>query len=360
VPCRLAPKLALAGVVLLAPGGPLAAATDPVSIALLPVQNRAGDSSAAARLETILRSELELRARLIAGDAVRDALRRLRLRNADRGTPALLQRLGEELAADWLITVTLHDADRELVPRLSVSLRVYASASGELSLARFAAASGLDRRKLLGLGQIAELERLVPIAVERLLRALPESVAESGGAASGGASQALATVAVVPFDGSTPVQATQHAETVTEAAYARLMEDGVPLVSPNSAHEILRRQQGGRWGGVTAEARAALHASSGADAILTGSVETYEVGGAEQEPEPRVAVALRLLDAASGRILWTGSLERSGWDKGGLFRTGRVYSRGALTEQILRSLVRRLRDADVLTTTRPRQPRPRS
>jgi hypothetical protein len=41
-------------------------------------------------------------------------------------------------------------------------------------------------------------------------------------------------------------------------------------------------------------------------------VETYDLGGGESEPEPVVAIALRLLDASTGRIRWTGSSERRG------------------------------------------------
>ena len=51
---------------------------------------------------------------------------------------------------------------------------------------------------------------------------------------------------------------------------------------------------------------------------------------------------MRLLDAETGRILWSDSMERRGWDRAGLFRAGRIYSRGTLTEAMMRKLVRRL------------------
>jgi hypothetical protein len=129
---------------------------------------------------------------------------------------------------------------------------------------------------------------------------------------------------------------------VTEAAQARFFAEGVTLVSPNRLHDILRRLQGGRWGGVTAETRAVLGSSAGADTILTGNVEAYDLGGGEDEPEPSLTVALRLLEASSGRILWTASAERDGWDRQGLFRLGRVHSRGALVKNVMKTLARRL------------------
>jgi hypothetical protein len=149
-------------------------------------------------------------------------------------------------------------------------------------------------------------------------------MASGGGGAARDSSEPprgrLGTVAVVPFTGSTEWLPTRSAEAATEAAQARLFADGVRLLSPNRLHDILRTLQGGRWGGVTEETRAAL-GTAGADSVLTGIVEAYELGGSESEPEPAVTVALRLLDVQTGRILWTGSQERSGSPS-----AGRVYS----------------------------------
>ena len=54
---------------------------------------------------------------------------------------------------------------------------------------------------------------------------------------------------------------------------------------------------------------------------------------------PVVAVALRALEAGSGRIVWTGGLERDGWYRQRPFRRGRVRTRAGLLERLLRRLV---------------------
>jgi hypothetical protein len=320
-----------------------AGAAETPAIALFPPQNRAGDSAASFLLDQTLRAELGQRGRMIGPEPTRNALRRLRVRNGDRAAPALLRLLGAQLGADWLVSTTLHDAERRQVPRLTVSVRVYSGATGALAWAGFRGGSGLDDRKLLGRGTISSLEQLVVVVARRLLQHLP-TTAEGTGAAGVRKPRGarLGTVAIVPFEATVIRRGTLHAETVTEAARARLVADGVSLVSPNLSHQILRRRQAGRWGGVAREARQDLHSLGGAHTILTGAVESYEVGGSELEPEPRVAVAMRILDAASGRILWTGSSEREGWDREGLFGLGRIYSRGALTARIMEALVKRL------------------
>jgi hypothetical protein len=189
------------------------------------------------------------------------------------------------------------------------------------------------------------MENLIPFAVRDLLADLP-TTSDSAEPASRPNRRAspvdLGRVAIIPFAGSTKQRATLNAETVTEAVRSQLFKAGVDLVSPNLAYEILRQQQSGRWDGVTAESWTALHTTAGADAILTGEVEIYALGGSEFVPQPRVAVAMRLLDAATGRILWTGALERTGWDGQSLLGLGRVYSRGALTERIMKILTKRL------------------
>jgi TolB-like protein len=354
---NLTSALVLAHVLLATPsaalgGGTLAA--DGRAIALFPVQNRAGDSAAAAAVDESLRSELGRLGRLVGPGETRDALRRLRIRNGDRVAPLLLRQLGAELTADWLASATLHEADRSLAPGLTLSVRLYSTETGELLWTGFRGESGLDRRTLLGMGRIADVEALAPLVARDLLRDLPQTASGAGAAGPREPRRSrLGTVAVVPFTGSTDWQATLNAEAVTEAAQARLFADGVRLVSPNRLHDILRRLQGGQWGGVTAETRAALERTAAADTILTGAVETYELGGGEAEPEPAVAIGLRLLDASTGRILWTGSSERRGWDHQGLFRRGRVYSRGALTARVLEGLARRLDREGIQVAPRP-------
>lgn len=314
-------------------------------IALFPIQNPAGDSEAASTADRSLRFELSNYGLLVGPERTRDALRRLRIRSGDHAAPALLRLLGEELEADWVVSASLHDTERRTVPRLAMSLRIYSSATGELTWTGFEAGSGLDRRKLLGLGTIDEMDSLIPLVVRDLLAELA-STEERGEAASSparrGSRASLGKVAVVTFSGSTRFRPTLNGETVTEAVRAQLFRSGIDVVSPNLAFDILRQQQSGRWDGVTARTWSALRSLAGADTILTGEVESYELGGSEFAPRPRVVLAMRLLDAATGRILWTGSLERTGWDSQSLLGFGRIYSRGALTQRIVSILTKRL------------------
>lgn len=311
-------------------------------IAVLPVQNRGGDDGIAEAVGLALREGLAGQAAHIEPGTARPVLRRLRIRNSDHTPPALLKRLAGELGAGLLISATLHDAERRGLPRLAVSARVYSGTSGELLGAAFEGGSGLDGRKLLGLGKVAELEELVPQVMARLNQELADIIGGGKHAGRSLPSSTLGTVAIVPLDSNTERRSTANAETATEAARAALHRRGVRLASPGCAAEVIRLRQAGHWGGVVAGAREALRRECGADAILTGTVEAYGMDGLLEEPEPRVSIALRIVDSDTGRILWMDALDRKGWDGQGLFGIGRIHARGALAERLMDVLSRKL------------------
>lgn len=337
--------LVCAGGLLAVPGVRAAAAGGGPAVALLTVQDRVGDPAAARAVEQPLREELSRFSRLRDAGSTRDVQRRLRLRNGNDAPPELLRRVAEELGADWLVAVTLHEARRRGVPSVTLSAHAYRGDTGELSWAGFRGGSGLDGRSVLGLGEVHTLELLAPRVVRRLTADLEPALAGGSGRAERTGNRAggsLGSVAVVPFGGLTARDATSNAETLTEAARAALQRLGTRTVSPGCANDVLRRQRLVGWGGVDADARSALRETCGADTILTGSVERYELAGGELEPEPRVSVAARLIETDSGRIVWTGAVERGGWDRQGVFRLGRIHSLGALADETMGSLARRL------------------
>jgi hypothetical protein len=145
---------------------------------------------------------------------------------------------------------------------------------------------------------------------------------------------------LVPLAGLAKYSATVSAEAVTEAVRATAFRYGMQLLSPNGVSRALRR---GRavWGEVDEPTRVALRESLGADKILTGVVEDYHPGSGS-DPKPRVRVALRLVDARTGHLLWSKGIERDGADRPRLFKTGRIYSGGVLSRRVVESLLQQI------------------
>jgi TolB-like protein len=319
--------------------------------AILPLQDRVGDPATAAMLERLLIAELSRDHALLDTVGLRDALRRMRIRDAAGASPDQMERLGTDSGAGWFFSATLHRATVSRVPEITLSARAVRAGRKELAWAGFESASGLDARGWLERGRIDDLEILAGLAVKRLVKDFtlsgriasappprPEH-SRTGYLAGPALFDKLRSVAVVPFDAVTDVDATVVAETVTDLAMALLHRRGVAVVSPGLVSEIQRRHGALFRGEVDARTRSAFWLDAAADHVLTGRVERYEVRGSAVEPEPRIALSARLIDAWSGRIVWIDGLERWGWDRQRLFRTGRVYAAGALAEEVMNALL---------------------
>ncbi len=353
---------------------------------LLPLQDRVGNPQIAAAVEAALRGGLAENHTLVDAKHLRDAQRRLRLRDTSQASPDVLARLGEQTAAEWFFSATLHEALKgratrasraytlgtsgraaEPVPQIILSARVVRLSAGAPALgwAGFEAASGLDDRRLLGLGVVSDPEQLALAVTRRLVDAFEQDLA--GDTAWPGARpadggylrrpiEAGGTIAVVPFHSVTTRDATLAGEAVTELAYAVLHRSGARLVLPGLVNEI-QRERGALLRGevdaeardkrrrlrllrgeVDAETRQELH-RRGAELILTGTVEAWEVRGGSVEPEPHVAFSARLIDAENGTILWWNGQDRRGWDRSHALGLGRVHASGVLAEEVMSSLI---------------------
>jgi hypothetical protein len=344
---RLLRAVALTAALAAAVGGGLAQDVDE-RVVLLPVQDRVGDTGAIARLEAVARRLLEHRYELVPPEQVREAMRRLRLRDPRRVPPATLREFADELAADAFISVSLLDAARDPVPRAVLSGQSIDPASLELRWAGFEAASAVDDVDWFGAGGANSLESLLDRLALRLVDDLTTGRAgrtdEPEGTAVGFLRRPLSAgdlgrVAVIPFDGITDTRAGQAAEIATDLALAVLHRRGLRIAAPSAVEEVLLQRSHLLYGGLDELTRAALRAGGRAETLFTGAVEEYESAVRGLTVEPTVAIAARVVDARSGQILWIGGIERSGWDDAGAFGLGREYSAGVLAEQIMQNLV---------------------
>lgn len=312
-------------------------------LAIAPLKRAVGTAEVAAAVESSLSAQLSEYGGVIGIGDTRDALRRLRLRDIDSTSSERLAELAEELEFDWLVVASLHDARSEPVADLALSMRFY-ERSGNLVWSEFLGRSGLDGETTLGFGTVDSVENLAPVVVERLLDESPigDQVRRGSRRSKPRDVGALGAIALLPLTSYVEYEALLVADAATEAARAVLRRSGVALASPSCVRESMRLQWARNWGELPVEARRAIQEDCGAERILTGAVEQWDVRGTGLVPKPEVSLSLRLLDAVSGRILWMDSREATGWDSGGLFGRGRIYSRGVLLDDLLTDLTRSL------------------
>ncbi len=276
--------------------------------ALLPLQDRVGDPVLATVVQETLREELESRYSLVDPLRLRDALRRLRLRDLSQASADVLRRLAEDSSVNWFFGATLHmatetewsratqvfiGADIEPIPQIILSARVFRNVTSDpgepggdrtdVEWAGFVSASGLDRRNVLGLGVVEDPELLAREAARRIVAAFLEPTKlnpprpERGGFLREALSvEGMGSVAVIPFEGVSDREANVAADTVTQLALSVLHENGVRLVLPGQVNQILRRRGTLLRGEVDAVTRAALR-EEGVNLILTGTVENWDL-----------------------------------------------------------------------------------
>jgi hypothetical protein len=329
----------------------LLAASSP-RLVLAPVKRRVRDAEAAVAIETALRFQLTEFGELTSSLETRDELRRLRLRDVDTAAPEVIAGLASALGANWIVVATIHDVRRLDVSDLAMSVRFYRGDTGELAWADFMGRNGLDGRKALGLGVLTSMEDLARELVRRLLKesmlALESRRLPSNQATSVSASGRLA---LVPFTGFVEQDALGVADAATEATRAVLFRRGIDVATPGCVAEALRLQRAQVWGELAAETRNYLRETCGADRLLTGSVGHWETRGSALEPVPEIALAVRLLEATSGKIVWMSSIEKTGRSSESLFRAGRIYSRGKLLDRLLSRLADEMVEEGALSSS---------
>ena len=318
------------------------------SMALLPVRDLTGDPVSVEVLKAALRAELSAEYELTDSGRLRDVLRRWRIRDARSVPPELLGRVADELGVEWLFIATLHRCDLEPVPMVTVSGQVMRRGERRLVWAGFQSLSGLDEVGLLGRGWVGNLDVLEQKAAARLTGSFIRRT-EPNGRSPRPASRlfrrealdvgSAGTIAVLPFEGVTGVGATNAGLMVTDLAYAVLWRRGASLALPGAVDDLLGQSGAGLQGGIDVAVRSSLLERLEADLLFTGTVETFDFIQQSIEPEPAVALAVRLIETRTGRLLAFGGSEREGWDRQRLFGRGRIHSPERLAELIMESLV---------------------
>jgi len=307
------------------------------ALAWIAFDSASRDVTVTEKVRSAVRDQLEERTTLVDPETTRAALRRARLRAPEAASPEVLKRVAGELEARWLLTVSLHDAPGGPVPDVTVGARLYDGETGRLVGAGFQGMSGIDDLGLLGTGRLETVDELAPRVASELLGPLLSGL-RTGTRRPLERGRPGDSIAIIPFTSTAPQDAFVVATAATEAFRERLLESGRRLAEPGCVRAGLRRRDVVSWGELTAGSREAIRQQCEVERMVTGAVERWESAGGGQTPEPAVAVALRLIDAADGRVLWTGSIEARGWDRPGWFGLRRYYSRGRLLESLLERL----------------------
>ena len=108
-------------------------------------------------------------------------------------------------------------------------------------------------------------------------------------------------------------------------AAINIVRPGTPVTNPWSTAEIAR-----------------LSAEAGVQAVFMGTVREYEMTRVGRESFPLVSVEVRLVDSATGRLVWSASDTRRGGPGFPIFGWGEVHTLGELSADVCRDILETL------------------
>lgn len=155
-------------------------------------------------------------------------------------------------------------------------------------------------------------------------------------------------VALLPLDNLSDVDGASTK--VDEIVLVELLHLGLfDVVDPGEVEKVLMELRIRRTYELTREEITALSEKLDIRALLTGSVLEYgsrESRSAGGTSVPTVSVVLRMIEAASGRILWAASHSRTGDDAEKVFGVGRVRNQSKLSKTLIKDMLESMRSID--------------
>ncbi|MFQ5670095.1 MAG: CsgG/HfaB family protein [Acidobacteriota bacterium] len=343
--------------VLLTPA--LAGAGGPPRMAILPLANSSIDPSASRLVTPAVAAGLrEFGFEVLPAEQVEPWLRRERIRYTDSLSRTEEQGLASFLQVDYVLVGRVLSLVKKGVPEVSLTLRLLDAATGEVDWSVLTSTTGARWRRLLGLGEIHDIETLLRRAVKESLAGLrmdengdlvaappprirpqawaPDPIAFLDREADW---STVRTIAILPLANLSRRRGA--GQILRDILVARLWATGrFKILEPGQVRQELlgRRLYPSLASGP--EILRSLRQAAGIDALLTGAVLRYqEVPAGARGEEPEIEVALRLIDTDGGGILWSALHSRKGNDAVSFYDAGHIRAAPRLARALVDDLV---------------------
>jgi hypothetical protein len=337
----------------------LAAAAEPQSIAVLPVENLSGLEAPIDPIQAALRVALQDRGLdLLAPEPLQDFMRRQRLRDVGGLAPGMGQALAAETGATAVLLTSIDLYQQAEPPRFAMTARlVTASDEPRILWMDSAAATGDERPGFLGLGQIDDVQVLEDRIVRRLADSLQAALASEATEDDSGpvprrfrprtlyrapaepepATPRALRVAVLPFANDSTTKNAGDLLTLQMVRQLRLVP-GVAVLEPGVVRDALLRAHLIQEEGVSLPQADLVRLLLDADLVLFGEVAVYVEAWAGS-PEAEVDFSARALSTRTRQVVCA-AISRARGDEGAwFFGLGRVPTAHALTARLARGFV---------------------
>jgi TolB-like protein len=317
-------------------------------VALLPFANHAGEPEASGLLMREVRAELMRKSVDLADSAeVAAVLRKHRIRNTDELTVAQVQALAEELDVAYLIVGSLDDyRQAEKAGEIALSARLLHVPTVTLEWSACATRHTDDRIAPLEIGRQKETRRLVHSTVVDLFHTFRYHRSQSTRPVEGLRLDAAhktkvspcRRIMVQPFANESSVD--PAGQLVTNQVLTALYRAGYDVVDLGRVRETMLACNDLTQGASSQDMLKKCADDLDADYVFTGTVSDYRINSRSDGLEdPQVSVEARLIETASGNVVWSKNIAAKGSDSDVLFGIGGIHGLSSLSNRLSRKLV---------------------
>lgn len=149
-------------------------------------------------------------------------------------------------------------------------------------------------------------------------------------------------VAILPFSNlSGRVLASEIVNDVFVAEMFKLGKFNIE--EPGNIHEYMIKEGMLSIGEIDVENLKMMSERLGLDAVIVGTVEEFDEGLNRFPKVPVVSITARMVEPASGKVIWTAKNKRSGEDYAEVFGVGTVRSITTLTQLVVSEMIRSIK-----------------
>ncbi|MFH1703724.1 MAG: hypothetical protein ABIB41_09925 [Nitrospirota bacterium] len=305
-----------------------------IKIAILPFENLTDNSNALTYVIPALKSQLEGKGvEIIDEDILNKFLLKERVRSTGYISKELAQKIGKELNVKAIFVGSINSFRPGENPSVGLSARLINASDGTIIWANHASATGDDFTKILGLGTVKTIDKLILLIVDRLFASFSISPPHKE-------KEFTHRIAVMPFQNSS-----KHKDAGIIATYMFLVglfqDKRFEPVEYGETRRLIIDLRIKQKGEIDYNVLEGLLKSLDVDSILVGTVELYS-DGLDTSTPPEVAINARLIDVRKNKILWYDGYQLNGDEKIIVFDWGKIRSVDNIAYEVVKKLIEKM------------------
>ncbi len=306
-------------------------------IALFPFENNSDAIDVLPQVMPAVKSELKKRGYVLLDEkSLNRFLLKERIRTTAYISKDLARKIRNELKVDAVLMGSVSSFYTKENPGLGLMARLVGTSGDRIIWADCASATGEDFTRILGLGTVKTIGRLVPKVVDRLFSSFSAIPAYKE-------TESTYQVAVMPFLNKSRKQdagiIVSHMF-LTELFKSRKFQP----IEYGEVRKWIVDQRVRYKGELDYRSIEGLSKPLTADVFLVGTVELYSDGQDTSSP-PEAVITARLIDARKNSILWYESGRLRGDDNITVLDWGRIRSVDSVAQHLVSELVKKMESA---------------